>query len=215
MKNELLSRAFNVQVLKTVSDPDEPILEFIVSTGSVDRYQEVIDPMGWRLENYLKNPVFQNAHRYNDVMFTLGRALETRVVPGPDGEEVLWQRIEFAVEVNPLAKVAYGLYAGGFLKAVSVGFIPIRWEDGDAKTPWRRRYLEQELLEVSAVAVPANPEALTLALGQRFLSAEDLQKAATMLAVAGGEAAICGGQRRQNLLGACRELAEIMRAARS
>src|SRR5512137_3049071 len=45
-------------------------LEFVASTGALDRYGEVIDPRGWKLDAYRQNPVFQNAHRYGDVMFT-------------------------------------------------------------------------------------------------------------------------------------------------
>ena len=60
------------------------------------------------------------------------------------------------------ARIAYGLYRGGFLNSASVGFIPIRWENGNEKTAWSRKYLEQELLEVSAhrfvIAVQSHPE---------------------------------------------------------
>ena len=141
------------------------VLDFIASTATLDRYHEVIEPAGWRLESYRRNPVFQNAHNYGDILFTLGKALctEVRTV---NGGPALFQRIQFATEVNPVARIAYGLYKGGFLNAVSVGFIPLRWEDGGTErgaergaSP-RRRYLEQELLEVSAVAIPANPDAL-------------------------------------------------------
>src|SRR6266568_2675465 len=81
-----------------------------------------------------------------------------------------------------MARIAHGLYRGKFLRAVSVGFIPLCWQNADgtehqvargvptAPHPlpsdgrgtkgegFRRRYLEQELLEVSAVAIPANPK---------------------------------------------------------
>ncbi len=147
----------------------------MASTETVDRFGEVIMASGWRLENYRRNPVFQNAHQYGDILFTLGKALMTEVREG-GGQPHLFQRIEFAVDSNPVARIAYGLYQGGFLNAVSVGFIPIRWEDAPAgqgsahsgsshASPmhWRRRYLEQELLEVSAVGIPANPDALQLA----------------------------------------------------
>lgn len=133
------------------------VLEFTASNATLDRFCEVIEPAGWRLENYRRNPVFQNAHQYGDVIFTLGKALVTEVREGR-----LVQRIQFAVEENPIARVTYNLYRGGFLNAVSVGFVPIRWENGTEKTEWRRRYLEQELLEVSAVAIPANPDALVM-----------------------------------------------------
>ena len=46
----------------------------------------------------------------------------------------------------------------------------------------RRRYLEQELLEVSAVGIPANPNALTLALKEGAVEKADLQELHRLLA---------------------------------
>jgi hypothetical protein len=172
-------------------------LDFTASDETLDRYGEIISASGWRLENYRRNPVFQNAHQYGDVIFTLGKALATEVRDGS-----LSQRIEFATEVNPMARIAYGLYKGKFLNAVSVGFVPIRWQDGSQKSiapneirnteygtrapessscsattrQPRRIYLEQELLEVSAVGIPANPNALALGLKSGAIEKTDLQE---------------------------------------
>src|SRR5512133_139653 len=158
-------------------------LDFVASTATLDRYHEIIEPAGWRLDSYRRNPVFQNAHNYGDILFTLGKALSTEVRTIGD-RAALCQRIQFAVEVNPVARIAYGLYKGGFLNAVSVGFIPLRWEDGGngsasaqgAPAP-RRRFLEQELLEVSAVAIPANPDALAMGLKSGAIEKADLEAA--------------------------------------
>src|SRR5882724_10954860 len=180
-----LRGTMHVEVRQPSSDPSTPdtrhssILDFISSDETLDRYGEIIQASGWKLSSYNLNPVFQNAHQYGDVIFTLGRALVTEVRAGK-----LFQRIQFATDVNPMARIAHGLYRGKFLNAVSVGFIPLRWQNGDgtehqvgrgvltAPHPlpsdgrgikgegFRRRYLEQELLEVSAVAIPANPNAL-------------------------------------------------------
>ncbi len=150
-----------------------PIIDFLASSQALDRCDEMIHPAGWRLDNYRRNPVFQNAHQYGDIIFTLGKALLTEVRE-VGGRPALFQRVEFAVEVNPMARIAYGLYRGKFLNAVSVGFIPIRWENGGADAGYRRRYLEQELLEVSAVGIPANPEALQLGLRAGAIQKSDL-----------------------------------------
>ena len=159
-----------------IENPSAPILDFISSDETLDRYSEIICASGWRLDSYRRNPVFQNAHQYGDIIFTLGKALVTEVRQ-INGRSCLYQRIEFAVDANPIAKIAYALYRGAYISTVSVGFIPIRWEDSPDSSPTsssisssssssacRRRYLEQELLEVSAVAIPANPNALALAL---------------------------------------------------
>jgi hypothetical protein len=183
-----------------------PILDFVVSDESLDRYDEVICASGWRLETYRRNPVFQNAHQYGDILFTLGKALITDVRTVA-GRQALFQRIQFATDVNPVARIAHGLYSGGFLNAVSVGFLPLRWQNcdpvGQASTPAgslgvpprvppasalrsespqpRRRYLEQELLEVSAVAIPANPNALALAVKSGAVNKSDLRETLELL----------------------------------
>lgn len=151
-----------------------PLIDFIVSNQALDRYDELIVPSGWRLDHYRSNPVFQNAHQYGDIIFTLGKAVLTEVRP-ICGQPALFQRVEFAVDVNPMARIAYGLYKGKFLNAVSVGFIPIRWENGGPEADYRRKYLEQELLEVSAVGIPANPEALQLGLQSGAVHRSDVQ----------------------------------------
>src|SRR5205814_1396817 len=92
-------------------------LDFISSDETLDRYGEIISASGWRLENYRRNPVFQNAHQYGDVIFTLGRALITEVRSSPSTlgsglSTYLFQRIQFATGVNPMARIAYGLYRG-------------------------------------------------------------------------------------------------------
>jgi len=234
----------------------QPILDFVASTATLDRYHEIIEPAGWRLDSYRKNPVFQNAHNYGDILFTLGRAASTEV-RNIEGRQALFQRIQFATEVNPVARIAYGLYKGGFLNAVSVGFIPLRWEDGkgvksaewrmengendlsqpspiepvgpsaERATAPRRRYLEQELLEVSAVAIPANPDALALGLKAGAVARSDLREAMELfraLAGAGetpppdppslrsyGEAGVGGYNNRW--LDLARELRRVMQKA--
>jgi hypothetical protein len=157
-----------------------PVLDFIASSEAVDRYDEILTADGWQLENYRRNPVFQNAHQYGDILFTLGKALTTEV-RSIAGRQVLFQRVEFATDINPIARIAYGLYRGKFLNAVSVGFIPLRWENGGAEAGYRRKYLEQELIEVSAVGIPANPEALQLGLRAGAIEKSDLRAWVEML----------------------------------
>jgi len=43
------------------------------------------------------------------------------------------------------------------------------------ETAYRRKYLEQELIEVSAVSIPANPNALTLALKAGAVEISDIK----------------------------------------
>lgn len=158
------------------AEANAPVIEFTASDDTVDRYDEVIDAKGWDLTNYKRNPVFQNSHKYGDIAFTLGKSLVTEV-----RGNALVQRIEFAVEINPMAKLAYELYRGGFLNAVSVGFIPLEWQDGGGANKFARKFLKQELLELSAVSIPANPNALQNAVKSGAVDKGDLRDLAEFL----------------------------------
>jgi phage head maturation protease len=212
-----LRSLLQVEVREAEASPASATLDFIASTATLDRYHEIIEPAGWRLDSYRRNPVFQNAHNYGDVIFTLGKALVTEVRAVGDSP-ALCQRIQFATEVNPMARIAYGLYKGGFLNAVSVGFIPLRWEDpsspggsGAASPAPRRRYLEQELLEVSAVAIPANPDALALGVKSGAIARSDLE--ATLELLGGLVGRTCSQGRPNQWLDLARELRRIMQRA--
>lgn len=135
-----------------VTEVSERTHRFVITTGDVDRDGDRINPAGWRLSNYMRNPVVLWAHDLRTP--PIGRALE---ISEEDG--ALTALIEWAPrDVHPLAGTVADLYRLGFLHAVSVGFVPIRWaprRDGRGI-----EYEEQELVEISAVPVPANARAL-------------------------------------------------------
>ncbi len=161
---------------------------FVLSTDDVDRHGDVVSADGWRLEAYLRNPVLLWAHDYRHP--AIGRAVSVWTEP-----HRLLAKMEFAP--GAFAQEVAALYADGFQWGVSVGFRPIRWEERrDVRTGafLGLRYLEQELLEVSAVPVPANREALrrrteedaltpTLSRGERELSPGETGIAAYTVAV--------------------------------
>ena len=127
---------------------------FVLSTDDVDRHGDVVSADGWRLEGYLRNPVLLWAHDYRRP--AIGRAVAVWGEP-----RRLLAKVEFAP--TAFAQEVAALYEQGFQCGVSVGFRPMRWEERrDLRTGafLGLRYLEQELLEVSAVPVPANREAL-------------------------------------------------------
>ena len=143
-------REFNRAEAETGAGP----VTFVLSTDGVDRHGDVVAADGWRLEAYLRNPVLLWAHDYRHP--AIGRAVSVWTEP-----HRLLAKMEFAP--SRFAQEVAALYATGFQWGVSVGFRPIRWEERrDARTGafLGLRYLEQELLEVSAVPVPANREAL-------------------------------------------------------
>ena len=140
---------------------DDRSVDFVISTGALDRYNSTIAVDGWQTENFGKNPVVLWAH--DDSIPAIGRAANVRVEGGR-----LKSRATFAErDVHPLADTVYQLIKGRFLGAASVGWIPLEYkfvEDGDRG--FGIDFLEQELLEWSVVNIPANPDCL---VGARFL----------------------------------------------
>ena len=140
-------------------------MTFVLSTDEVDRHGDVIAASGWKLEYYSRNPVFLWAHDYARPV--IGRAAEVWKEP-----HSLLARIEFAP--TAFAREVASLYRGGFQRGVSVGFKPLRYEERRHEKTGALlglRFLEQELLETSAVPVPSNRSAL-----RRTLDEADLNK---------------------------------------
>jgi len=136
---------FGIQ-LKGV-DKETHSLEAIFSTADMDRHGDIVH-QNWDLEHFNQNPVILNSHNYSDATETVGKAVNTRIENGK-----LVGKIVFAVAENPKAKVIFDLYAGGFLNAFSVGFMPLDFNE-------KGEIIRSSLLEVSAVSVPANAYAL-------------------------------------------------------
>lgn len=130
-----------------MADTKNGEFEVIASTDDIDRHGEVIQQDGWKLDNYKKNPVILVDHWYS-VDKIVGKATDIRIEGGK-----MIVRGEFAD--TPRGQEVRKLYESGFLKTVSVGFIPLARDEQN-----RDIITSAELLELSFVPVPANPEAL-------------------------------------------------------
>lgn len=137
-------------------------IEFTSSTEGSDRMGDVIRVAGWDLANFEKNPVFLFSHRSEDP--PIGRILGSKKELGKNA--ALVQTAQFATkDIYPFADTIFKLYKAGFMNAVSVGFMPKSYQpiispDDEGGKFLGYEFLEQELFELSAVPVPANPEAL-------------------------------------------------------
>lgn len=162
---ELIRKDIDFEI-KAVGDPDERTLEFIGSTADVDRYGDVIEVEGWELKNYTKNPVFLWAHDYREP--PVGKAVKVE-----KADNGLMFQIKFpTAEEYAFADTVYKLYLGGYLQATSVGFRDLEREpilDKDGRQTGFR-YKKQELYELSAVPVPANPQAIMMAVQKGIIT---------------------------------------------
>jgi hypothetical protein len=127
----------------------------IASTPAVDRVGDSIDQKDWDLAKFKANPVLQAGHDYRP-QYTVGIAKDIHI----DEKGNLVFEPVFHTETK-LAKSIKAMYESEppMLKAWSVGFIPNAMKSKSNG----QKVGKNELLEISAVAVPANSEALTYA----------------------------------------------------
>lgn len=145
--------ALNVGGLRNEEHP----LTFVASDEAEDRMGDVVRADGWDLGAYKQNPVFLWAHDHTRT--PIGRSNWIAVDGGRLMATVEFAPTAFAQEVETL-------YRQRFLRAVSVGFRPRAFtlrKDRNGGVEGIE-YTKHELLEISAVAVPANPRALAKAL---------------------------------------------------
>ena len=140
----------------TSPNEDRP-LTVVASDESEDRLGDVVRASGWDLRAYRRNPVFLWAHDYTRT--PIGRSSWVAVE-----DRRLTATLEFAP--TAFAREVETLYRQRFLRAVSVGFRAraFAFRKGKDGAAQGIEYQEQELLELSAVPVPANPHALAKAL---------------------------------------------------
>lgn len=166
----ILKKVFTSEI-KAIDERENTLTAYI-STDTIDRMREVLDPAGVDVSNYRKNPIVLWAHNYD--MPPIGKALWLK----RDGNGIL-SKVKFAS--TAFAQEIFQLYKEGFLKAFSVGFIPkekeyAKEEDKDNPKKPRLTYKKWELLEYSAVPVPANPDALALAIQKGILKTEAIKE---------------------------------------
>ncbi|HOC57900.1 MAG TPA: hypothetical protein PKI20_19935 [Verrucomicrobiota bacterium] len=171
-----------------VLDASAGLVEYVASDETLDHGREIIRASGWRFRHFDKNAPFVDSHDYGSIERVLGRVVD-REVRGRRLIEV----VKWAVDVadNRLAQLGFRMTSAGYLKAVSVGFQPVkqtsRWdrdqrpheeacrELGQDPREVSAVYLEQEQLELSACVIGMNPNALARAYKAAVLSEADLR----------------------------------------
>lgn len=140
------------------------VIRFIGSDETLDRDGDVVSIDGWDVANFLKNPVVIYGHNYHDL--PIGKAtviVDKRArqlifdVKFPTIEEVSSDPSnpsEHALKIDAI----YNMAKAGILNTVSVGFRGLESEP----TGTGRLFKKQELMEVSIVPVPANPNAVAV-----------------------------------------------------
>lgn len=138
------------------TDQGGRVRRFVISDETEDRVGDVIMTNGWRFDNFKSNPVVLWAHNSRELPIGTAEIINETSRTLAD--------VDFAkAEDNPFAESVFRLVKAGVIRATSVGFRPLappepRFDtDGD----WIGfKFIAQELLELSVVAIPALPTAL-------------------------------------------------------
>jgi HK97 family phage prohead protease len=141
--------------------PGESASVDYITTKSVDRDGDIVEPAGAHLGDYLKNPVVLWCHDYkklpigrNDWIKQTDRGLVAKTI--------------YAVKSNPMARQIYEYRKEGFPLAKSVGFVPLKKKPSAARGV-KNHFLEYLVLEYSDCPVPSNPDAIGLAVSKGLL----------------------------------------------
>lgn len=170
-----VTRAFDAKI--DLVEGERTIVAYI-NTDAIDRYRTVIVPKGAKLDNYNKNKVVLLNHDFDRVV---GKNLWIKI---QDGRLVAKTKFPPA-ELSEDGDRCFRMYQEGYMCGFSISFDPI---DYGPPTPdeirarpelaeCRCMYRTWDLLEYSCVAVPANPEAVALAVSRGYVLPEWVERA--------------------------------------
>jgi len=142
--SEKVAKAFKKKMSTPYQIVGEGEFEVVATSEKVDRDGEVIKLDGWDFSNYMLNPVVLESHDIG--CMPVGAVTDLRVENGKVIVRGVFARTDEGQELRQL-------YDDGILRTVSVGFIP-KQRQGNIIT-------QAELIEISFVSVPSNPEAMS------------------------------------------------------
>ena len=138
-------------------------LDFILATSTPDRVKDVIEVAGIRTKAFEANPIALYMHRHDEAVGTWTNLRR-------NGDALIGTLILAEAGTSRLVDFARSMIEQHILKATSVSVQPIRSTPN--KNGKGRVIHESDLVEVSLVTVPMNPEAILLAKSFEFSEAE-------------------------------------------
>lgn len=142
------------------------LIRWAITTDQVDRANDRVDPRGINIKRYLDNPVILWNHDASQP--PIGRGVGSpRQTTLPDGRRAVVLDVLFH-DITREARDIADLVRAGFLRANSIGFIPLSFHDESVEgyadaydwTDTVRVFDTWELLEDSICTIPMNPGAL-------------------------------------------------------
>lgn len=146
---------YDIPELK-IEQLDEREMTFLAvgSTEDEDRDKDIIRVSGWQLGNFKNNPVLPWSHNYYEP--PVGKAI---MIKKDNTKKKLIFKPKFDAN-DAKAVLIFNKYKNGYLNTFSVGFLGIERNLREEGNYWGgSEYTKQELLEISPVTVPCNPNA--------------------------------------------------------
>jgi hypothetical protein len=163
--NGPVRRSFGITIKEGTLNEKKRSVRVIASTSAIDSYDERVE-QSFRLERYESNPVVLYGHNRVGFLGLGGDPKDTLPIGFATDIEVtdhLEVTLNFVDEkANPMAELVWQGFVQTSIRAVSIGFFPhtVREEKHDDRDIYV--LADNELYEISAVPIPANPEAVAL-----------------------------------------------------
>ncbi len=177
-----------------VIDAARGTVEYIASDESIDSYGEVVCARGVDFTRMQKNAPFVDSHNYSSIDCLLGKVVDYKVAKNQVVETVQWA---IDVPTNFLAIKGFQMTQAGYLKAVSIGFIPTKiarpsdpkgdWQSacedlgmGDLEDSINCIYQKWLQLELSCCCIGANMNAVAKSYKAGILNDSELETLFTL-----------------------------------
>lgn len=157
-------RAYSILAVKAL-DEAKRIIRGVATTPSVDRVGDIIDPMGVTAADDI--PLLHQHDRERPI----GRVRLSKPTKAGVNFEAELPLIDEPGPLRDRIETAWGEIAYGLVRAVSIGFRPIEYKFLDDGV----LYTRIEVIELSAVTIPANYDAVLTAV--KAIDRQSLQRA--------------------------------------
>jgi len=165
-------KEFQPFLVKSI-DKESRVISALASSGAIDRDNEIVEPAALKkvMPGYMRNPIIlaSHTHRLDDGRSpVIGKVVDYRF-----DKKGLWIDVEFAP--TSLGEEYFQLYKNKFMRGFSIGFGTLKTDrrNIDGRSVLVHTEL-RELYEISACAIPCNPEALSKA--RSFVQQKKLER---------------------------------------
>lgn len=139
----------NVEI-KSINDT----YTFVLTSNIIDRENERMNVQGINFADYMNNPVVLYNHDGQD--FPVGTMQRIWI----ENNKLLGEIVFHDIDAESIK--AHEYVKNHVLNAVSIGFIPVEFKEDKINGKSIITFIKSNLLEVSLVALPANPEAIRI-----------------------------------------------------